>query len=80
MATMCSGSVPAGYTYINDKYYYYNLDGMSYMNAYKTCKNDGARLAPMKTLQEFNNVWAPLSSKREPSTLNSAADYLENVK
>ena len=49
---------PPGYTYTNDKYYKIAITLVSpYWEAMQDCKADGARLARMKTLDEYVAVW-----------------------
>lgn len=58
---MCPSEAPSHYQYKNDKYYF--VDGVnrkSYLEAVNICGEDGARVAMMKTQEEYVNVWQDL--------------------
>ena len=63
LATTCPGEAPPGYTYINGKYYRYEMGTkVRYLPAANTCKLEGARIATMKTPQEYSDIWLPIYS------------------
>ena len=58
LATPCPDA-PSGYTYINGKYYSYQVSNIvPFLTAANDCKaSGGARIATMKTQEEYNQVW-----------------------
>ena len=62
LAATCPGEAPPGYTYINGKYYRYETANKAqYLPAANACKLEGARIATMKTPQEFSAIWLNIS-------------------
>ena len=58
LSLTCPQAAPPTYTYINGKYYYMETAaGEKYYAAMNICKRDGARMAGIKTPDEFNLVW-----------------------
>ena len=57
-SSQCPGEAPATYNLVNGKYYHMEVvTKQKYLKAMEMCRQDGARVATMKTLQEYHQVW-----------------------